>query len=154
MAKKKFKEYRQGIFKPLNPEKCLNTGQIVYRSHLEFRFLKMCDKNSLVVEWSSEAVIIPYNNPVKGRLARYYIDAYLKMKTPDGFKKFLIEIKPEKQTKAPTVSKRKKKSTVLYENAMYAVNTKKWEAAEEFAKKRKMQFMIITEKDIDKMEGR
>ena len=76
------------------------------------------------------------------------------METPNGPKKFLIEIKPDKQTRAPTPSKRKKKTTILYENAMFAVNTKKWEAATQFAKNKGMQFMIITEKDLDKMEGK
>lgn len=152
--KKKFKEYKQGIFKPINADKCLNKTDIIYRSHLEFRLMLMCDKNPLVLEWSSEKVIIPYNNPVKGKVARYYMDAYIKLNTPNGPKKYLIEIKPERQTLPPTLSKRKKPSTVLYENATYAVNISKWAAAKQFAKNKGMEFMLITEKDLDKMEGK
>jgi hypothetical protein len=152
--KKKYKEFKQGVFKPINSNKCLNKSIITYRSHLEFRLMKMCDKNPLVLEWSSECVIIPYENPVKGKVCRYYIDAYIKLDTPNGPKKFLVEIKPERQTEKPTPSNRKKKSTVLYENAMFAINTKKWEAAKQFAKSRGMEFLIITEKDLDKMEGK
>lgn len=152
--KKKFREFKQGIYKPMNPEKVKNKSEIVYRSHLEFRLMKMCDKNSAVLEWSSESVIIPYFNPVKGRKARYYMDAYIMLETPQGAKKFLVEIKPERQTKPPVPSKRKKRSTVLYENAMYAVNKEKWAAAKDFAEKRGMEFLIITEKDLDRMEGK
>jgi hypothetical protein len=152
--KKKFKEYKQGIYKPINPDKCLNKSDIIYRSHLEFRLMRMCDKNPIVLEWSSEKVIIPYNNPIKGSISRYYVDAYIKLNTPNGPKKYLIEIKPERQTKPPVPSKRKKTSTVLYENATYAVNSSKWESAKQFAKNKGMEFMIITEKDLDRMEGK
>ena len=91
---------------------------------------------------------------MKQRKARYYMDAYIQLETPQGPRKFLVEIKPLRQTQAPVPSKRKKKSTILYENAMYAVNKEKWAAAKEFAKKRGMEFLIITEKDLDRMEGK
>jgi hypothetical protein len=152
--KKKFKEYKQGVYKPTNPDKCLNKSDIIYRSHLEFRLMRMCDKNPIVLEWSSEKVIIPYNNPIKGTISRYYVDAYIKLNTPSGPKKYLIEIKPDRQTRPPVPSKRKKDSTILYENATFAVNSSKWEAAKQFAKNKGMEFMIITEKDLDKMEGK
>lgn len=150
---KKFREFKQGLFKPINPSKCLNKSDITYRSHMEFRFMKMCDKNPLVLEWSSESIIIPYHNVVKNKVCRYFVDAYVKIQTPQGEKQFIIEIKPERQTEKPKASNRKKKSTIIYENAMYAVNTKKWEAAKQFARKRGMEFLIITEKDLEKMEG-
>ena len=121
----KYKPYKQGIFKPINREKCLNKTEVVYRSHMEFRLMKMCDKNPSVLEWSSEAVIVPYSNPIKGKLCRYYIDAYIKLQTNSGPKQFLVEIKPERQTKPPVPSKRKKKTTILYENATWAVNERK-----------------------------
>lgn len=150
---KKFKEFKQGVFRPLNINKCLNKTDIIYRSHLEFRFMKMCDKNPLVLEWSSESIIIPYQNPIKRTVSRYFVDAYLKLKTPDGDKKFIVEIKPERQVSAPVPSNRKKKSTILYENAVYAINKSKWEAAKKFAKNKGMSFLIITEKDLDSMES-
>lgn len=151
---KKYKQFRQGIFKPLNKEKCLNTSQIEYRSHLEFRMMKMCDKNPNVLEWSSEQVIIPYMNPVKQKVCRYFVDAYIKLRTPSGDKKYLVEIKPHRQTEAPTKSNKKKKSTILYENAAFAINTSKWEAAKQFCKKKGMDFIILTEIDIDRLEGK
>lgn len=152
MKKSKYSEFKQGIFKPTNPDKCLNKAEIFYRSHLELRLMKMCDKNPVVLEWSSESVIIPYKNPVKNTVSRYFVDAYIMLNTSEGPKKFLIEIKPEKQTKPPVPSKRKSTKTILYENATWAVNKKKWEAAKQFAKKKGMEFMIITEKDLDNME--
>jgi hypothetical protein len=77
--------------------------------------MKMCDKNPLVLEWSSECVIIPYENPIKEKVCRYFIDAYIQLNTPTGPKKFLVEIKPERQTEKPTPSKRKKSSKEIPE---------------------------------------
>lgn len=153
MKKSKYKEFKQGIYKPINKDKCLNKGDIIYRSQLEFRLMRMCDKNPSVLEWSSESVIIPYKNPIKGTISRYFMDAYIKLNTPSGPKKFLVEIKPDRQTKPPTASNKKKKSTILYENATFAVNSAKWEAAKQFARNKGMEFLIITEKDLDKMES-
>jgi len=64
-------------------------------------------------------------------------------------KNYLIEIKPYKQTIPPVESNRKKKSTILYEKITYAVNQAKWSAARQFAKKRNIEFIILTENELD-----
>ena len=46
-------------------------------------------------------------------------------------------------------SSRKKKSTVIYENVMYAVNQAKWAAAKKYAKKKNMEFIILTENEVN-----
>ena len=70
------------------------------------------------------------------------------MKTRDGIKKFLIEVKPYKQTIRPEVKLTKfnkpRKSTV-YEQLTYIKNKAKWEAAEKWCKKHDMEFTILTE---------
>lgn len=142
--------YKQGIFKPLNPKKCLNKkGDIVFRSFLEYKVMNLCDKNPNVLEWSSEKNIVPYFHPVENRVARYFIDFYIQLKTESGIRKCLIEVKPERQTKPPVPSNKKKLETVLYENVQYAINKAKWDAAKQYAKKKGMEFMLLTETDID-----
>ena len=109
------------------------------------------DKNARVVEWGSENVVIPYVSPIDEKIHRYFMDLYIKIKENNTIKKYLVEIKPDKQTRAPKASKKKKESTVIYEQATWAVNQAKWEAAKQFAKKYNMDFIIITELDLEKM---
>lgn len=149
--KKKYRPYKQGIYKPIHPDKCKNAGTITYRSSLELNFMRWCDKNSRVIEWGSENVVVPYISPIDGKVHRYLVDMYVKIREKDSVRKCLIEIKPENQTKEPKVSKRKKESTVIYEQATWAINQAKWTAAKQFAKKYNMDFLIITDTDLEKM---
>ena len=59
-----------------------------------------------------------------------------------------IEIKPSKQTVPPVVKKSKKRSTMLYEQKTYVKNRAKWDAAEKWAKKKGVEFKILTEKEL------
>lgn len=148
----KHQAYKQGIFHPSNPNKCLNKkGDIVFRSFLEYKVMNLCDKNPNVLEWSSEKNIVPYNHPIEKRVARYYIDFYIQLQTESGIRKCLVEVKPERQTKPPVPSNRKKMSTVLYENVQYAINRAKWDAAKQYAKNKGMEFMLLTEQDVDRI---
>lgn len=143
-----YSKFKQGIYKPIYPRKCTNAGQIQYRSWLERNFMVWCDKNVNVIEWGSENVIIPYISPIDNRVHRYFVDAYIKLQERDKIRKYLVEIKPYKQTLPPTESKRKKESTVIYEHATWAINNAKWEAARQFAQKHGMKFIIITDEDL------
>lgn len=161
MSKKRtYREFRQGIYKPVNKEKCLNKSPIVFRSFLEARLFRILDSNPSVLKWSSEETVIPYVHPIKTQesgqktYARYFVDVFMEMKIGDEIKRFIVEIKPFKQTEKPEVNNRKKPSTILYENAMYSINMAKWTAAKAWAKKKNMEFMIITEKNIDYLEGK
>lgn len=139
-------KYRQGIFTPNNQHKFLGT-KAIYRSGLELKFMRFCDNNPNVIKWGSENVVVPYISPLDGRVHRYYVDNFVMIKEGNVVKKYLIEIKPYKQTKPPTV-KYKKKEHLIYESSMYSVNQAKWQAATQFAKKKGMQFMILTEKEL------
>jgi hypothetical protein len=167
MAKKRtYREFKQGIFKPQNSQKCLNKENIVYRSGLELKLMLVLDKNPNVIQWSSEKVIIPYKHPVKSaqsgtpQYARYFVDFYMKLKVGEVIKEYLVEIKPERQCSRPTTHGNKKQSTLLYENLTFCVNTSKWEAArkwcenEKRVKNRDIEFIIITEKNIDTILGK
>lgn len=152
MAKKKFDEFKQGIFKPLNKLKCLNKNDIVYRSSLEFKMMRILDANPNIIEWHSEGTVVPYMKPGPvTKPARYFVDFYFKIKIENVEKKYLVEIKPYRQSKPPEKHGNKKMSTILYENIQYAINKAKWEAADIYAKQRGMQFLVITEKNIDQL---
>lgn len=139
----------QGKFKPENPEKYIgDVNNIWYRSSWECRFYSWLDNCSDVLEWNSEEIVIPYMNPVKGGMRRYFPDAWVKMKTKEGIKQFLIEIKPFKQTLPPKPPKRKTKK-YLNEVATYLINEAKWSAAKEYCLDNGMQFKIITEKELN-----
>lgn len=109
------------------------------------------DMNTNVIKWCSECVVIPYFYSVDQKVHRYYVDAYAEIKTNDGIKKFLIEVKPYKSTIPPQKPKnRSKKRTdrYLYEQKTYIQNIDKWKATEDFCKKKGLEFKIITEKDL------
>jgi hypothetical protein len=146
---KKYAQFKQGVYKPLNRAKCTNSGNIIYRSFLERKFMIWCDKNANVIEWGSENVIVPYVSPIDNAVHRYIVDMYVKVRERDKICKYLIEIKPYKQTIQPTITKKKKESTIIHEHATWVVNNAKWEAAKGFANKYGMKFIIITDKDLD-----
>ena len=145
MKKRGYTQYKQGLYRPVNHEKYIGRHLPEYRSSWELKFFQWCDRTETVLEWSSESVIVPYVSPVDSKVHRYYVDGTVVLREGDKIEKYLIEIKPKKQTVPPVESKRKKASTLLYEKMTYAVNTAKWEAAEKFAKHKGMRFTILTE---------
>jgi hypothetical protein len=142
------RQYKQGVFKPNHPEKYKGTTPIIYRSGLELLFSRWCDRNDKVVQWGSESVVIPYISPLDGKVHRYFVDYVLSLKVNEEFKKYIVEIKPSKQTQPPTNNSKKKRSTILYEQVEWARNSAKWEAANSWAKKKGWSFVVLTEKDI------
>lgn len=139
-------KYRQGVYTPINQNKFIGTTAI-YRSGLELKFFKFCDSNSNVIKWGSENVIIPYISPIDTKVHRYFIDNYVVIKEGDQIKKYLIEIKPYKQTLPPT-TKYKNQQHLIYEQKQYVVNQAKWDSARKFCKKNGMSFLIITEREL------
>ena len=107
--------------------------------------MKWCDTHDHIVEWGSEEIIVPYRSPLDGRLHRYFPDFYIKVKNRKGtFKKYIIEIKPKKQTQKPLLPKRKTKR-YLNEVTTYVTNQAKWDAAREWCLDRGLEFLILTE---------
>lgn len=121
---------------------------IIYRSSWELKFMKYCDLNENVLEWGSEEVIIPYRSPLDNRVHRYFVDFYIKVKDVNGnINKYLIEVKPKRQTQPPAKQKRQTKK-YIYEVSEYVKNQAKWQAATEFCEDRQWNFMIITEDEL------
>jgi len=137
----------KGKFKPSYPKKYKgDPTNIIYRSLWELKFMNWCDKNVNVIKWSSEEIIIPYISPVDRRPHRYFPDFYVESRSTTGrSKKRVIEVKPYAQTQQP---KRRKGSRYLTEVRTYGVNVAKWKAAREYCRDRKMEFMILTEKEL------
>lgn len=138
----------KGIYKPQFPKKYIgNPNEIVYRSLWERKFMRYCDTNEKVIKWASEEIQIPYYNPVKKRMARYFPDFYMEYVDTSGKKKkCLIEVKPLKETKPPTYKRRTK--NVLLAEAMFTQNQAKWRAAEDFCADQGWEFRILTEKEL------
>lgn len=139
----------KSIYKPSHPEKYQgNPNNIVCRSSWERRFCHWCDHNENILRWASEEFSIPYVSPVDNRVHRYYPDYLIEVKEKGGkIKKYVVEVKPKKQTKEPKKPDRTTK-TYINEVKTYAVNQAKWNAAREFAKDNGVEFLIMTEDDL------
>lgn len=139
-------KYKQGLFRCQNPDKYIgNPNEIVYRSSLEFKYMMFLDQSPEVLKWASEEFHITYISPKDRKPHRYFLDFLVYAK--DGTK-YMVEIKPDAQTKKPKSTKNKRAKTLMNEAATYAVNEAKWAAATKFAKEQGFEFQIITEKDL------
>jgi hypothetical protein len=146
---KKNRNYTQGIYKPKNPKKYIGSVP-VYRSMMELKAFRYLDNNPNVLSWSSESVVVPYVSPADGNIHRYFVDLVAKLQSKDGtIKKLLIEIKPEKQTKPPVESNKKKQKTLIYEKYQWAINQAKWNAARKWCQTKGYTFIIMNEKHLN-----
>jgi hypothetical protein len=137
-------KYANGKYTIKNPEKYIGKRAPTYRSSWEFTFCAFCDNNPAVVNWASEAIQIPYRNPVSGKQTVYvpdfiivYVDAKQKKHTE------LIEIKPSKEATMESAKSYRDK-------LMVAINMAKWAAADSWARANNMRFRVVTEFDIFK----
>ena len=138
----------KSVFKPSHPKKYKgDPTNIICRSSWERRFCNWCDLNESILEWGSEEFWIPYRAP-DGKVRRYFPDFIIKVKENNGdVKTYVIEVKPKKQTRPPKKKKNVTKS-YLYECKTYAVNQAKWKAANEWCEDRRIEFKIITEREL------
>jgi hypothetical protein len=138
----------RGKFRPNNISKYRgDASSITYRSLWERQAFRWLDENPDVLEWNSEEIVIPYRCKTDGKRHRYFIDLYVKFKTGQVF---LIEIKPEKQTREPKKPKRQSQK-YLREVMTYAKNISKWETARKYCEERGWLFEIWTEKSLKKL---
>ena len=139
----------KGRYTPKNPKKYKGDyHNIIYRSSWERKFMVYCDNSDNILEWGSEEIIIPYLSPWDGKLHRYFPDFYIKVKQAKGnIKKFIIEVKPKKQTKPPKPVSRKTKRW-LNEVKTYSINEAKWKHAKKWCENNNMEFKILTEDEL------
>lgn len=155
LVKKKYKQFKSGVYRPLNYKK-FGESKCIYRSSYELKFLKWCDHHPRVSRVRYEKIVIPYICPTDGKMHKYYLDFLITMQEKNGPKNYLIEVKPFRQTIPPKPSKRKKRKTIITEGLTWAKNSGadpkhnggKWGAAKKYCKSNDMRWCILTEKGI------
>jgi len=138
----------KGKYKIKNPDKYLgNHTKVIFRSLWERNAFRWCENNPKVRAWSSEEIVVPYKCRTDNKLHRYFVDLYIEM--VDG-KKYLIEIKPKKETLPPKQPKRKTKR-YINEILTFSKNQDKWEAADQYAKHKGWKFQVWTEETLNNL---
>ena len=142
--------YRQGYYNIANPQKYIgDTSKIIFRSSWEKKFATYCDHTERVLAWASEPLQIPYMSPVDKVVKPYNVDFYVKIQVEEGYREYIVEVKPAKQLKVPVAPSGRitEKRMVSYTTQMqaYLVNLAKFTAAKEYAKGRGWEFIVVTE---------
>lgn len=138
----------KGYFTPKNPQKYKgDPGNIIWRSTWEQRVMKWLDESNNVIWWSSEELPVKYYNPIDNKIHRYFPDFIVRIRNKQNLTKtYMIEVKPEYQTKQPV--RKRKTQKFINESTTYIINQSKWKAATEFCKDNGWEFMILTEHDL------
>lgn len=135
--------FAQGKFNLKHPEKYIGTKTPTYRSGWEFAFMKMCDEHPSITQWASEAIRIPYRNPLTGKQTIYVPDFFITYGDKSGKQIVeLIEVKPKNQSVKESLGRSK------HNQAHWVINQAKWEAARAWCKQKGIFFRIVTEDDI------
>jgi len=138
-------------FIPRNAEKYCGRYPILVRSSWERMFFQWLDLNSQVIKWSSENLVVKYFDPIQKKFRRYYPDAYVLIEDKSGkYKEYIIEIKPEKETRPPSRRGKKSLKTLHHQEATYITNQAKFLAAQKQCEKMGMEFKVLTEKQLFK----
>jgi len=150
MPRNEDSKYRQGKYRPQNPEKYNgDPTNIVYRSSYELKFMQYCDLTESVNGWKSEEFWIPYRSPIDNKIHRYFPDFFVKYKDKNGNNRHLVvEIKPQKDLKMPETNPKRKTKSWAYAVKTWAVNQAKWKACREYCSDRNWEFRIFTEKEL------
>ena len=144
--------WKQALYELKHPEKYIgDPKKLIYKSSWEQEAFKFCDNNPHILEWAYELIPITYTipsrtNPNKKRIKKYIPDLYVVSNDGEGkVTKWIIEIKPYKQTK-PGRSRNPKNR--MYEDYVYMTNQLKWAAAKAWCDERDIKFEIVTEKSL------
>ena len=136
-------KFARGKFAMRHPEKYVGTKTPTYRSSWEYTFMNFCDTNKSVQKWASEAVQIPYRDPLTNRQTVYVPDFFIQyVDKQNRILTELIEIKPASQSILERVGKNK------YNQAQFIKNQAKWAAASLWCMQQGIKFRIVNENDI------
>lgn len=136
-------KHAQGVYKPVNPQKC--KSQIPsYRSSWERDICVSLDLSPSVLNWAIEPFSINYVCPISNKIKNYFPDFYVEYVDAEGkIRAQLIEVKPYKQCHMELAKSKKDKLTVL-------INQAKWSFAMDYCNKNGIEFKIITERNLYK----
>jgi hypothetical protein len=135
--------WAQGIYEVKNPDKYIGNHKPKYRSGWEFTFMQFCDNNKAVLKWASEAIVVPYINPVTGKRSNYIPDFFVVYQNKHGKQiAEVIEIKPKKQSLIES------RVASARDRAVVAVNHAKWASAKAYCTQNGFTFRVITEDDL------
>lgn len=136
-------KWAQGPYTVRNPHKYVGKGVPRYRSGWELVFMQFCDNNDSIIQWASEAIKIPYRNPLTGKQTIYVPDFLVVYQNRTGQQiAEIVEIKPKKQSLIES------KAASAKDRAIVAINHAKWAAAKAYCQRLGVGFRVITEDDI------
>jgi hypothetical protein len=136
-------KWAQDFYTPKNPQKYVGNHRPRYRSSWELVFMQFCDNNDSIIQWASEAIKVPYRNPLSGKQSIYVPDFLVVYENKFGKRiAEVVEIKPKKQSLIES------KKASARDRAIVAVNHAKWAAAKAYCQRIGVTFRVITEDDI------
>lgn len=136
------RDYHQGYYTPINPQKYAGTTLPIYRSSWELKVMQLFDTHPNFISWASESLKIPYKNPFTNKYTVYVPDFVVVYLDASGKKVAeIIEVKPAKETFMEKARSKQAKAAV-------ALNSVKWAAANAFAKTHGMRFRVMNENHI------
>lgn len=143
------KSYSKGEYVPKNVEKVFGKRPIIYRSSWEMSLMRVFDENPAVLQWSSESITVPYQNPLTGKWTMYLPDFFVIYIDKNNQKHAeIIEIKPWKEDpRNPAKASTRTKLT-------QAINGAKWAAAAAYCRKRGWGFRVMTENQLFGIPGK
>jgi hypothetical protein len=100
------------------------------------------DENTHILKWASEAIAIPYINPLTGKRANYIPDFFVMYENKHHKTNAeIIEVKPKSQTSLQEAKTRHDKAHAI-------VNQAKFTAAMAYCKQQGFVFRVISEDSI------
>jgi hypothetical protein len=136
-------KFAQGRYTPRNPAKYVGTKIPKYRSSWELNFMQFVDTNPHILKWASEAISIPYVNPLTEKQTVYIPDFFIQYSNKfNQIVNELIEIKPANQQLLEKVGKNRQNQE------QFIKNQAKWAAAQRYCAQNNLTFRILNENDI------
>lgn len=134
--------FRQGTYQVKNTNKYVGKGAPRYRSGWELTFMMFLDNNEHIHQWASEAIQIPYRNPITGKQSIYVPDFFVQYRNKDNsLRSEVIEIKPKSQSLVESKMN-------ANQRAVIAVNYAKWDMATKWCIRNGLTFRVINEDQI------
>ena len=140
----KYNNAHTGTFTPTHPEKFKGRYRPIYKSALELKFMRYCDRNPSIVLWDYEGLHIKYldksEKPEKVR--NYHIDFVIYAKSGNDIKKIWVEIKQSSEVRKPVNESDSRTIKTWVKNQC------KWKQAATTARMNGADFKVITEEQL------